>query len=252
MTEWQQDKRWSDRFLPQIKQILGLYLIGEPPVEEDQERNTDLIVLRMEPVRIACRIRQYKYFARWPHDITIRAGRPSGAKTELTKIIEGWGQYLFYGFSTEDEYDLVSWKIVDLSEFRLWCWRYMAQNEGRIPGIKKENHDKSSWFQAFDTRNAPTGVVFAAKVLAPACLTVYTDYWEDDMLTDEQVAGYADKTRAFLDTQRGRDTEEIAGYVYPDDELAQQVAIVQCATGLRAYVKIRAVVDAMRCQEEAE
>jgi hypothetical protein len=72
------------------------------------------------------------------------------------------------------------------------------------------------------------------------------------MLTAEQITGYADKTRAFLDTQRGRDTEEIAGYVYPDDELAQQVAIVQCATGLRAYVKIRAVVDAMRCQEEAE
>ena len=37
-------KRWSDRFLPENKQILGLHLIGEPPVKEDAERNTDLIV----------------------------------------------------------------------------------------------------------------------------------------------------------------------------------------------------------------
>ena len=62
MANWENDKRWSDKFLPEIKMILGLHLIGEPPIEEDCERNTDLIVLKMEPVRIACRIRKYKYF----------------------------------------------------------------------------------------------------------------------------------------------------------------------------------------------
>ena len=63
MSNWEQDKRWSDRFLPEIKRILGEHLIAEPPVEEDAERNTDLIVLRLDAVRIACRVRKFQYLA---------------------------------------------------------------------------------------------------------------------------------------------------------------------------------------------
>lgn len=42
----------------EIKSVLGMRLIGEPPIEEDRERNTDLIVLKMEAVRVGCRIRE--------------------------------------------------------------------------------------------------------------------------------------------------------------------------------------------------
>ena len=77
-TPWRHDKRWSDRFLPEIKRILGEYLIGEPREAEDIERNTDLIVLKMEAVRIACRIRKYEYLLQYPGEFTIRAARPSG------------------------------------------------------------------------------------------------------------------------------------------------------------------------------
>ena len=101
MSEWQKDKRWSDRFLPEIKRILGEHLISEPPIEEDAERNTDLMVLRLDAVRIGCRVRKYEYLKQYGDEFTIRAGRPTGAKTELTKIIEGWGNYFFYGFSDE-------------------------------------------------------------------------------------------------------------------------------------------------------
>ena len=34
MTDWKTDKRWSDKFLPEIKSILGMRLIGEASVEE--------------------------------------------------------------------------------------------------------------------------------------------------------------------------------------------------------------------------
>ena len=44
MSNWKNDKRWSDRFLPEIKGIIGTHLITEPPYEEDAERNTDLMV----------------------------------------------------------------------------------------------------------------------------------------------------------------------------------------------------------------
>ena len=62
MNRWEEDKRWSDKFLIETKRILGENLIGEPPVEEDRDRNTDLITLKMEPVRIACRVRKYQFY----------------------------------------------------------------------------------------------------------------------------------------------------------------------------------------------
>ena len=87
MNGWENDKSWSDKFLPEIKRHLGQTLISTAPIQEDQERNTDLIVLTMAPLRIACRIRRFDQFAPYGHQFTIREGRPSGAKTELTKII---------------------------------------------------------------------------------------------------------------------------------------------------------------------
>lgn len=144
---WQQDKRWSDRFLPEIKQILGLHLIGEPPIEEDAERNTDLMVLKMEAVRIGCRIRKHDYYQRYGHEFTIRAGRPSGTKTELAKIIEGWGQYFFYGFADPSETRLHSWMLADMNVFRSWYNRCLF--DGKHPGKKNNNTDGSSYFLAF-------------------------------------------------------------------------------------------------------
>ena len=59
--------------------------------KEDAERNTDLIVLKLDAVRIACRVRNHEYITRYGDEFTIRAERPSGVKTELAKIIDGWG-----------------------------------------------------------------------------------------------------------------------------------------------------------------
>jgi hypothetical protein len=136
-----------------------LHLIGEPPEEEDVERNTDLIVLKMEAVRIACRVRRNKYFQEYPNDITIREGRPSGTKTELTKICEGWGDYFFYGFADEDENRLVAWKLCDLKAFRIWFVRYLAGNKGLIPGISRMNGDGSSSLRVFNAERIPEFII---------------------------------------------------------------------------------------------
>jgi len=149
MSTWQDNKRWSDRFLPEIKAILGVQLIGEPPIEEDAEHNTDLMVLKMEPVRIGCRIRRFQYHGKYGDEFTVRSGLPSGAKTELTKIIEGWGDYFFYGFSDESETRLLSWRLGDFKAFRIWFNRQLAANKGRLPGAQRENGDASSSFMAF-------------------------------------------------------------------------------------------------------
>jgi len=76
---------------------LGRILISEPPVEEDQERNTDLMVLRIDAIRVGCKIRKFEYLSSYGDEFTIRTGRPSRKKTELTKIIKGWGKYSPWG-----------------------------------------------------------------------------------------------------------------------------------------------------------
>jgi len=158
---WQKDKNWSDKFIPEIKQILGLHLISESPVEEDQERNTDLIVLRLEAVRIACRVRRHDYLQKYKDEFTIRAGRPSGAKTELTKIIEGWGDYFFYGFSNKNESNLAQWFLGDLKCFRLWFNRFLVNYKGYVPGVEKPNKDNSSYFKAFKLNQLPDNFIIA-------------------------------------------------------------------------------------------
>ena len=157
---WQSDKRWSDRFLPEIKSILGQHLIGEPPIEEDAERNTDLMVLRMEAVRIGCRVRRHKHMAKYGNQFTIRAGRPSGVKTELTKIIEGWGDCFFYGFADIESNDLAAWFLGDLRVFRVWFNRTILQTK-KCPGIAKDNTDNSSHFMAFSVSWLPQDFVIA-------------------------------------------------------------------------------------------
>jgi len=160
MNGWEKDKRWSDRYLDEIKAILGVHLIGEPPVEEDQERNTDLTVLRMNPVRIGVRIRRKEYLERYAGEFTIRADRPNGHKTELAKIIEGWGDYFFYGFGGDE--GLLRWALCDLNVFRTWFNRQLIRmDKGKYPGVLKTNHDNSSSLLAFSFSEMPDNFIIA-------------------------------------------------------------------------------------------
>lgn len=162
---WTDDKHFSDRYLPAIKRILGEHLIGEPREEEDRLRNTDLIVLKMEAVRIACRIRRDSYleakaFAA-TSEFTIRAGRPNGIKTELAKIIEGWGNYFFYGFGEETSDRLVRWTLADLNVFRLWYMQHLLEHQGKPPTKMLPNSDGSSSFCVFQWNALPAAFVKA-------------------------------------------------------------------------------------------
>lgn len=150
---WQADKGWSDRFMPEIKARLGQHLIGEPPIEEDVERNTDLVVLMMKPVRIAVRIRRNDALLRYGGQFTIRAERPSGAKTELAKIRDGWGDFIFYGFCDAEERRLARWIIGDLAIFR--------EHPEVRPCDVRQNHDGSGTLFAYTWRSFPRPFVVA-------------------------------------------------------------------------------------------
>lgn len=151
------------RYIPAMKRIVGEHLIGEAPAEEDAQRNTDLIVLRLEAIRIACRVRAPEYMDKYGNEFTIRAGRPSGAKTELQKIIEGWGDYILYGFHDEGGDELAAWVLGDLRAFRLWFQQETVRRAGKPPGSEQGNHDGSSTFRAFAISELPLPFVVARK-----------------------------------------------------------------------------------------
>jgi len=159
----QTDFDWQRQFMPEIKRILGECLITEAPPEEDMRRNTDFIVLKLDSVRVACRIRRNKHLARYGHQFTIRASRPSGIETELQKVIRGWGDYLFYGFADADDLRLAKWILGDLAEFRLWYARRLSVlPKGQMPGQLVPNPDGSSTGRAYDVAALPSAFLLAA------------------------------------------------------------------------------------------
>lgn len=153
MSGWEEDKGKSDVYLDEIKQILGLHLIGEPPIEEDQERNTDLMVVKMEAVRIACRVRNHSYLSAYHHEFTIRSSRPSGTKTEFQKIFDGWGDYMFYGFG--EGKILTHWNLFDLDVFRKHVKEAVSE--------EVINNDQSSGFLPFVISDFPEKLIIANK-----------------------------------------------------------------------------------------
>lgn len=161
---WQEDKRWADVFMPEIKAILGMHLLGEAPHEEDATRATDLIVLRMEAVRIAVRMRKKCYGTKpsYREEFTIRSERGSGTKTELRKVLAGFGDFLFYGFEHEDGGRLGRWTLVDLSVFRECLWEKTFKcDAGIMPGDEFHNTDGSSSFRVFRYCDFPDELVRA-------------------------------------------------------------------------------------------
>lgn len=164
MNTYNANKAWSDKFLGQMKAIIGINFIGEIK-DEDCKRNTDLIVLKLDATRFACRVRRLKYYGKYKDEFTIRSKLPSGCKTELTKIIEGWGDYIFYGFSDYDDAKLKSWFIGDLKVFRIWFLReHYRKNENPNYAYKWmvfPNKDGSSHFHVFNINHFPTEFVVA-------------------------------------------------------------------------------------------
>lgn len=157
--DFDRDFDWQRGLIPEIKRVLANYLIAEAPAEEDMRHNTDLIVLKLDAIRVACRLRRYQYASRYGDQFTIRAGRPSGADTELAKVLSGWGDYVFYGFAAEDERALFAWVLGDLSVFRLWHQRETWN--GHKPGEGRENGDGSSTFRAYNIGDLPSRFVVA-------------------------------------------------------------------------------------------
>jgi len=119
------------------------------PELEDTTEATDLFVLKARDMRVACRVRRPGYVERYPDQFTIRSRLDSGAKTELAKITEGFGDWLFYGHS-DGGTGLVSWMIVDLDAWRA----HMIRRDSGIKRGETPNGD-GTYFAWFNVTSFP-------------------------------------------------------------------------------------------------
>lgn len=145
------NRQWSDKFIPQLQMICGMLMFRVSSVADDTMRNTDLIVLTTDSQkRIACRVRRYSYFERYPHDVTIRTVNKNH-KTEFQKIIEGWGDLMIYAFSSKDESSIMVYYVIDLNSLRY--------NISRMKFVRHCNRDGTE-FVSCDVRYLPQGVLY--------------------------------------------------------------------------------------------
>lgn len=112
-------RQWSDRLLPQVKQILSnnanmLLEIRYGTMNEDTKQATDLRVLIAQGGTIAVRTRTPDCLYR---DLTIRAKSRYNSETEIHKLRQGWGKWYFYGWTNQDDI-IEEWIVVDLDLMR--------------------------------------------------------------------------------------------------------------------------------------
>lgn len=168
MSSWDKDKNWSDLYLPQIRAIVGPLLLEPAPLEMDLREATDLKILKARDMRIACRLRRPGYADRYPFEFTIRSQRHHN-KTELEKILNGFGDWAFYGHVDNAE-RLNRYLLLDLDWFRAVIF-YDNNHHRWLPAngvaVEKMNFDKSSVFMAYDVRYFPPEMVIATSHAIP-------------------------------------------------------------------------------------
>lgn len=162
MSNYSENRTWSDRFIDEIKGIVGPHLLRVTPDEIDRTQAADLMVFTAQTVTIAARVRRPGYYQKYPNEFTIRAKLKSGGETELSKIINGWGTWMFYGHSAPCETKLAAWMLIDLNAFRASLIRE-ARNSTYIKCGDKSNDDGShfKWFDAGSFPRTPPLLISA-------------------------------------------------------------------------------------------
>lgn len=147
------NRSWSDQFIPEIKQIVGAQLLQVANDNLDQKQATDLVMLDAQDMRVAARVRRPGYADRYPYQSTIRSGLPSGAPTELNKIVNGYGDWMFYGHASGFGDTLGNWWLIDLRAFRAALIRHRMN--GLVLVMGDQVNPDGTRFKWFDVRSFP-------------------------------------------------------------------------------------------------
>jgi hypothetical protein len=168
-TKYDADRAWGDQFMPQVTQLVARNLVVPTPPRIDRNEAADLMLLSARPKRIAVRVRRHGYADRYPFDVTMRCERASGAETEVSKFLSGFGDWMFYGHADQAESKLERWVLLDLS-----IWRQALMREGlrgvmNLPmiyrgAIRMMSNGDGTKFAYFDVRDFPDEMILDTNI----------------------------------------------------------------------------------------
>jgi hypothetical protein len=150
----------DDKYIDEFKKICGLVFFEQAPLELDLREATDLVI-KCANLRIACRARDDNYRYNFGDQFTLRAWLESGAKTELEKILEGYGDYLIYAFGVSDPTPrLPYWNVINLESFRF----HYKNNKDALKCGGAINEDNSTGFGWFSIPSFPANppIIFSS------------------------------------------------------------------------------------------
>ena len=149
--------------------------------EEDVKENTDfMLVCDIDRnTRFGYRSRTYQ-FRKYIGEFTIRSKTAyGGTNTELHKIRQGFGDFMFYGHVDKAGTDYEAWMVIDLQKLRQF-WSCVQHWESYIGAAGITNQLNGDEFCAFTFgRNVPPEVIAYGPVLHG--LDVVT-YWGERTL----------------------------------------------------------------------
>lgn len=145
------DRKFEAKLEQNILRILANTFIKKD-IQCDLAEGTDFLVYRINPFRVAVRIRRNKFFLNpiYREQFTIRWERPSGAITEINKIRNKLVDYLLYGFANQEENNIIHWFIGDLKIFN----QHMVE-----PVEIKLNNPPDSKLAVYNIRQFPIGFI---------------------------------------------------------------------------------------------
>jgi len=161
------NRDFSDKFVSEVKKILGEQFLIEAPLIEDLKENTDIRSFVMWPIRYGFRVRRNSDI-HFNKDFTLYYESPKGKEIEVEfhKVIKGYGDYFLYGFADEKEKRFACWGICNLNVLRGFIENYAAKHNGALPGEIKDKYAKDGEylgkFIAFKWKDLPEGGVFAS------------------------------------------------------------------------------------------
>ena len=151
---YQDNRTWSDNYIPAMKQIIGPYLLVTSSFAQDTQQACDLICLKKH---VACRIRRCGYLKEHKNEFTLRF-KNGNSKTEYAKILEGFADWIFYAHVGNN--NNIDWYwLLDLDIFRT---AIVNGKGGNLVGGIKANYDNCTSFAWFDITSFPKSMVIGS------------------------------------------------------------------------------------------
>jgi len=141
---YKRDREWADSHLGQVEQILkdnmsSLVVVDTAPDAVDCKNATDMVIA-LTGGDVAVRLRRWNCKYR---DLTIRSHRDTGARTELSKIRDGFCNWYLYGWLNKLG-RITEWILVDLGKLR---------SSGLLEGQRQISNHDGTYFIAISIPN---------------------------------------------------------------------------------------------------